>query len=70
MDKTKIKVEMSLADFEELDSDAKYWLSRYNDMRRVILKYFRFSNGKYYWTDSADRPIADALQDYLNKEND
>jgi hypothetical protein len=68
MNKSGIKVEMTMADYDEIIGDRDHWLSEYNELRRLVLKYYRFRNGMYYWDGTQEPPLEDALLEYLNSE--
>lgn len=68
MNKEQITVTMPIAEYEDLVTNVKWWQGRFNDLKRVILKYTtNHSDGSYYVRDSA-KLIKD-IEAYLNDED-
>ena len=65
MNKKQITVTMPIAEYEDLVANGEWWQGRFNDLKKVILKYTTsHSDGSYYVRDSA-KLIKD-IEEYLN----
>jgi len=70
MNKSNVEVKMSLADYEELVNDSEAWLSKYTELRRVILKHFRLNpKGGYIHIGSGNSTLEEDLLTYLNSQD-
>ena len=68
IDKDKMTVTMSMTEYEELTTDAKWWQDRFNSLKRVILKYTTNNqDGSYYVRDSVK--LVKDIEEYLNDED-
>lgn len=68
IDKNKITVTMSLAEYEELDTNAKWWQGRFNDLKKVVLKYAKRDNEGVYTVEDCVN-LANDIEAYLNDED-
>ena len=70
MNKSNVEVKMSLADYEELVQDKDAWLSKYTELRRVILKHFRISpKGSYIHVGTGNSTLEEDLLNFLNSQD-
>ena len=70
MNKSNIEVKMSLADYEELVRDKDEWLSKYTELRRVILKHFRYNpKGGYIHVGTGTSTLEEDLLAFLNSDD-
>lgn len=69
IDKNKITVTMSLAEYEDLTTDIEWWRGRFNSLKKVVLKYAkrRDDDGVYVIDDC--RNLANDIEIYLNDED-
>ena len=68
IDKNKITVTMSLAEYEDLDTNVKWWQGRFNDLKRVVLKYAKRDGEGIYTIDDCVN-LANDIEAYLNDED-
>lgn len=68
IDKNKITVTMSLAEYEELDTNGKWWQNRFNSLKKVVLKYAKMDNEGAYTIDDCVN-LANDIEVYLNDED-
>lgn len=65
MNKERITVTMPISEYEDLVTNVKWWQDRFNDLKRVILKYTTNNNdGSYYVRDSVK--LVKDIEEYLN----
>lgn len=68
MNKDKITVTMPITEYEDLVADVKWWQGRFNDLKRIVLKYAdRDNQGIYTIEDCVG--LADDMEVYLNDED-
>lgn len=68
IDKNKITVTMSLAEYEELDSDVKWWQGRFNSLKKIALRYANRDSEKGYFIEDCVS-LAFDIEEYLNDED-
>ena len=66
--KTKMTVTMSLAEYEELDTNVKWWQDRFNSLKRVVLRYAAMDDEGVYTIDDCVS-LANDMEEYLNDED-
>ncbi len=68
MNKQQITVTMPIAEYEDLVTDAKWWQGRFNDLKKVVLKYTTNNkDGSYVIRDCAN--LVKDIEAYLNDED-
>lgn len=68
IDKNKMTVTMSMAEYEELTTDAKWWQDRFNTLKKVILKYTTNNKDGSYYVRDCENLVKD-IEEYLNDED-
>ena len=68
INKNKMTVTMSMAEYEELDTNVKWWQGRFNDLKRIILKYTKTDSEGVYAVDDCVN-LANDIEEYLNDED-
>lgn len=68
IDKNKMTVTMSLAEYEELDTDAKWWQDRFNSLKKIVLRYATMDDEGVYTIDDCVN-LANDMEEYLNDED-
>ena len=68
MNKDKITVTMPIAEYEDLTTDVKWWQERFNDLRKIVLKYAKRDDEGVYVIDDCVN-IANHIETYLNDED-
>lgn len=59
---------MSMAEYEELANDVKWWQDRFNALKKIVLIYAnRDSDGAYFIEDCIS--LANDIEEYLNDED-
>lgn len=68
INKTKMTVTMSLSEYEELDTNVKWWQNRFNSLKRVVLRYAAMDDEGVYTIDDCVS-LANDMEEYLNDED-
>ena len=70
IDKEKATVTMSLRDYEDLASSAKFWEDKYNRLDRLIRQFVRPVNigdcYDYYIPNANIEPLTNSIVEYLH----
>lgn len=68
MNKEQITVTMPIIEYEDLTTDIKWWQGRYNDLKKIILKYASRNEDGIYVVENGVNLIND-IEEYLNDED-
>lgn len=68
MNRDKITVTMPIAEYEDLVTDVKWWQGRFNDLKKVVLKYAKRDDEGVYVIDDCVN-LANDIETYLNDED-
>ena len=68
MHKEQIAVTMPIAEYEDLLSDVKWWQGRFNDLKKIVLKYAKRGDGGIYEIKDCVN-LAKDIEIYLNDED-